>query len=523
VESEGKSWVHYPIFRVFIYGIVSVWGISLLVMLGGCAARRVGEPVGHKPVVRQIGDILEATESAGTHWGIRVETVEGELVYGYRDRIRVVPASTVKLLTTASALVLLGPDYRIPTEFLVDGYIDTGGVLQGDLVIKGYGDPALAALDQLETVRLADQWSDTLRQRGLDSIAGEIWGDGMAVDPRGSRRPWEKDDLFHTYGAKVSALSIAENSVRVCVTPSGEWCDTSIISYWPASAPVRLHNNVKTAPIAHFGIVSAEPAFGDPYESWRIMGVVSNLEKPIYQSIPLERPEALFLAVAAEGLNGKGINVSGGIGGFRNPKTQVSYNGNRFPSRCYAYPYRRDTLYVHWSPPLSDIIKGINSPSHNLGAEILIRHMGWRKGGRGEFRKGKAVACRWMASAGLDTTVIAWIDGSGLSRRNLLSPDWVVQLLQVMAHHPYAEDFHESLAVMGQRGTLECRSADTPLAGNIWAKTGTMSGLSCISGYMQTKRRTRLVFSIMVNGSTEYLGHLLNAQDQILAVLYQSI
>jgi D-alanyl-D-alanine carboxypeptidase/D-alanyl-D-alanine-endopeptidase (penicillin-binding protein 4) len=497
-------------------------------MFGGCTKARLPEPAALDPLRQKIDAILDAPGLAGTHWGIRVENDQGDVLFRQDDDIRVVPASTVKLLTTSSALVLMGPDYRIPTEFVAIGYIDTAGTLQGDLVITGYGDPSLAALNRQGAICLARQWADTLRQLGLRAINGSIWGDAMAIRSKDSRSSWEVDDLSHTYGANVSALSLAENSLQICVTPPTDcpnrqiWMDTANVRCWPSSTPIRLKNNVITLPIAHLGWVFAESAPGDTFESVILNGEISGVERPIYQTMPLRNPEPLFLAVVAEALDHEGIPVSGGIGGYVSPGNISVFRGSYYPGH-YIGAQHQDTLFVYWSPPMSEIIKIINTQSHNLGAELLIRHLGWRKNTVGNFRVGKTAACNWMSGAGLDVNDISWVDGCGLARRNLMSPHWIVQLLQVMAHHPYADYFRSSLAVMGQSGTLESRAWGDPIEGNVLAKTGTMSGVSNICGYIQTLHGSRLVFAIMANGTTQSVSSLRKAQDRILNVLFDML
>jgi len=392
---------------------------SVLLFLGGCTAGRIQESAAPKSFAHELESILAAQDLSGTHWGICIENDQGELLYQKHSDIRAVPASTIKLLTTASALVLLGPDYQIPTEFVTIGYIDTAGILQGDLVIKGYGDPSLAALDQLEAIEIADQWADTLRQLGLSGITGSVWGDAMAIRSLDSRMSWEVDDLYHPYGANVSALSLAENSLRICVTPSENcmdlqiWMDSANVNYWPASTPINLKNNVMTLPIAHLGRVYVEPMYGDTYESVVVKGEVSPFERPIYQSIPLRHPESMFLAIVTEGLISSGIEVPGGIGGYVGVDNEAIFNGDYYPGHYFGAKHR-DTLFVHWSPPLSEMITFINTESHNLGAELLIRHIGWKENTVGNFRVGKRVACQWLTSAGLDVYEITWMDGSGL-------------------------------------------------------------------------------------------------------------
>jgi len=509
--------------RIFRTSIFGMWWLLTLVLSGGCATSRIQKPAAPDPLILQIRNVLESRELKGTHWGIHVETDQGELLLDFNGEIRTIPASTMKLLTTASALVLLGPDYRIPTEFLADGATDSNGVLHGDLIIKGYGDPSLAALSQSEAIKLADQWSDSLKHLGLTSVDGCMWGDGTALDPTGCQMSWEVEDQYYIYGANVSALSIADNSLRISILPSQEQWSPAVVRSWPSSIPIHLTNHVTTSPLAHAGSISVTPSGDDSVESWSLKGEIAPLQRPVNRTIPLRQPESLFLAVTAEGFRVGNIKLADGIGGFINPETRVSYRGIQFPSRDHTGSRNRDTLYVHWSPPLCEIIRLINTESHNLGAELLIRHLGWATTGRGTLKDGRSAASWWLASAGLDTTDISWVDGSGLARRNLLSPRWVVQLLRVMAHHPYTEEFRTSLAVMGETGTLRGRGHENGLSGRVWAKTGSMSGVSNISGYMITRNGNRVVFSIMANGTNKSIHVLQRAQDRILNILFELV
>ena len=277
-----------------------------------------------------------------------------------------------------------------------------------------------------------------------------------------------------------------------------------------------------TLPIAHLGWVSAEPMYGEPYESVVVNGEVSFHEQSIDLSTPLQHPEALFLAVTTEGLISGGITVSGGIGGYVTSDKVSIFQGDDYPGHHLGAEHR-NTLYVYWSPPLCQIIQYINTESHNLGAELLIRYLGWKINNVGNFHEGKRAVDEWLTTVGINPYDITWVDGSGLARRNLMSPRWVVQLLQVMAQHPYSPYFYESLAIMGETGTLKNRGINTAIAEQVHAKTGTMSGVSNISGYLQTKKGHRLVFSIMSNGTTQYLKQIQETQEQILKILYDAL
>ena len=514
---------HGFLYQTLSIGIILLLGILTFAVTAWGVSALPNEPKEQNSLAQQIDKILKAQSVSKTQWGIYIESDLGEVLYQYHGGNALIPASVTKLLTTASAMALLGPNYCIPTEFLMAGVLDSLGTLHGDLVVKGYGDPSLAALEQWDAIQLTEQWSDTLMKLGLKSITGSIWGDGMATDPEGCRDSWDNEDLSNIYGAEVSALSLANNSLRVSILPTSRSGNYPEIHRWPTSVPILFDNRILTA--HRGGSVNISPMLNhlNGVEFLLLEGTMSSSSSPVNRTVPLEQPAPLFLAAIMDGFNAKGIKSSGGIGGWRSPVVSVNYTIPVSNSGPVNFPKASDTLYVHWSPPLCEIIEFINTQSHNLGAELLIRHLGWRITGSGGFRSGEKAALRWITAAGLDTSGMNWVDGCGLARSNLMTSKFIVQMLQVMNHSPWADDFRNSLAVMGQTGTLRGRGGNNGLVGQVWAKTGSMSGVRNIAGYMKTRTGKQVVFCIMANSTTRSSARLRYTQDQILNILYESL
>jgi D-alanyl-D-alanine carboxypeptidase/D-alanyl-D-alanine-endopeptidase (penicillin-binding protein 4) len=514
---------YHLIFRKSTIGIAILLTTLVFVVSSWSASSLPNEPKEQNSLAQQIDKILKAQAVSKTQWGIYVESDLGEVLYQHHGETTLIPASVTKLVTTASAMALLGPNYRIPTEFLMSGILDGQGILQGDLVVKGYGDPSLAALEQWDAIQLTEQWSDTLKKLGLKSITGSLWGDGMATNPEGCRDSWDEEDLVNPYGAEVCALSLADNSLRISVLPPARYGLSAEIQSWPSSIPVLFDNRILTAAKSASINVSPIIDYQSGKESLLLEGTITPGSKMISQTVPLEQPTPLFLAAIMDGFKAKGITSLGGIGGWRSPNTQIDYKVPIINNDQENFPKASNTLFVHWSPPLCKIIEFINTESHNLGAELLIRHLGWKVTGNGVFQAGEKAALRWITAAGLDTCGMNWVDGSGLARINQMTPQFIVQMLQVMNHSPWADDFRNSLAVMGKTGTLRGRGTGNGLVGQVWAKTGSMSGVRNIAGYMKTRTGKQVVFCIMANSTTRSSARLRYTEDQILNLLYESL
>ncbi|MBI4469916.1 MAG: D-alanyl-D-alanine carboxypeptidase/D-alanyl-D-alanine-endopeptidase [Acidobacteria bacterium] len=477
---------------------------------GRRASRRGPSRVRGVPALRRyLGSLVRRKEFARTRWGILIESLDRPRVLFEHNRHQLfIPASNTKLYTTATALARLGPDYRARTSIYAMAPIDGGGAVQGDLVCYGRGAVDLHAEPRADEKKgsfalLAEQlWDAGVREVQGDLVADEsyFFGPRLGVG-------WEWDDLQWPDGAEVSALSTDVNVIRISITPgeSPSAPATAVVS--PANSMVQLTNRVTTS--------SADRSPG--------LGLYRGLENnrfELWGTVPMEGPPAQLRAAVHDpallagdllsaAMRARGIILKGKL-------VRLSASDRQQPVRDATAG--RELAYLE-SASLSDVIRGINKPSQNLQAELLLRTLGRVYRGEGSDRMGLDVVLDFLREIGAPVDSIMLRDGSGLSRQNLITPSTTVALLRHMDQHPYRKFFIDSLPVAGVDGTLKNRMAATRAQQNVRAKTGTLAYTSCLSGYVICRSGERLVFSIMVNDQTAALSAVTGAVDEICAVL----
>ncbi|MCT7995659.1 D-alanyl-D-alanine carboxypeptidase/D-alanyl-D-alanine endopeptidase [Laspinema olomoucense] len=447
-----------------------------------------------------IAGIINRPELRRARWGILVETLEGggdRTLYRRDSEQFFIPASNAKLLTSAAALHHLGPDFRIRTSVY-------GSNLTGDRIdsvrIVGRGDPTIGKT-QLEAI------AQQLQQQGIGQI-GEIIGEdgyfiGSPVHPN-----WEWEDVQAGYGAPVNSLIFNQNSVDFTLTPQGlgqplslTWANPTEQTRWQVEnrsrtvstdAPEFLEvGRELTRPIVR---VSGQLHVGSPAEE---------------VSISVVEPAQNFLGYFRQALNGVGITT-----------------GREIVSDQFRNMPNQQELAAIVSPPLSEMTVEVLQKSNNLYTEVMLRSLGANPQGKGnnplpeETREaGLQVLKAALTDLGVDPTSYDLVDASGLSRRNLVSPQSLVQTLRGMADSPYFDIYREALPLAGVSGTLRTRFRNTPAAQTVRAKTGTLTGVSALSGYVPNSEYNTLLFSIVVNQSDQSSAILRTAIDEIVVLL----
>ncbi|WP_414546006.1 D-alanyl-D-alanine carboxypeptidase/D-alanyl-D-alanine-endopeptidase [Nostoc sp. CCY0012] len=421
-------------------------------------------------------------------WGILVKNLASEQVLYNRDAQKYfTPASTTKLLTTAAALEQLGGNFRIRTSVYQDG--------DGVLRVVGRGDPSLK-VPQLQV--LAQQ----LRQQGISQvnelIADDSYFQGEIVHPS-----WEWEDLAAYYGAPVNSLIVNENASLLSITPQTVGNPLQIRWNEPFEAyQWRVENNSVTAQKDEPGFVAVSRDLKGPV--LQIQGQMAVNSTPNIRAIAVFDPVQNFLRHFRQTLVREGITVeqtSNGTGGQN----------------------ERELAAVE-SPPLSELLVETNINSNNLYAEALLRALAIKqpiKNNQTTADAGLEVVKATLTQLGVDPTSYRLVDGSGLSRKNFISPEALVQTLQAMAKSPQAEIFRASLPVAGVSGTLKNRLLDTSAVGNVQAKTGTMTGVVSLSGYVNAPNYEPLAFSMVVNHSEQPASVVRQAMDEIVFLLTQ--
>ncbi len=469
--------------------------LSLLVAAPLASGRELAPAALKKAVDR----ILDRPQFEPLFWAAEIRSGKtGQVLYERNARKNMTPASTMKLVTTAAALDVLGPEYRMRTTLETSAPIDGQGRLLGDLYLVGRGDPVLARKDPDGRTGF-DVLADALIAAGVSRIQGRLVGDESLLR---DRRPedWEWADLVWCYGAEVSALSWNDACATLSVLPGSRVGDPAVVDRVPASAYYSVVSSVTTA----LAGVESDLTLVRPLGSSRIElsgtyplgGARDDLE------VALEDPARYATTVFAELLRTRGIEVTGEITTTATP----------------APPGAR-VLASRESPPLRELVKGVNKPSNNLHAEILRRLLGVAGRGEGSLEKSREVVADFAQRLGVPGLVAALEDGSGLSRTDMLRPHDLVDLLVAMESHPQAAVFRDSLPTAGVDGTLERRLRGTPAEGRVQAKTGTLKQANALAGYVTSRAGDRYVFSIVANHNTLKGRDTTAAIDEIVTLL----
>lgn len=396
-------------------------------------------------------------------------------IQSYRAANSVIPASTMKLVTTAAALEILGADYQFKTTLEIDGNISKDSVLNGNLYIYGSGDPTLGS-SKLGNSHFLVDWVAAIRKQGIKEIKGNIIADASAYDTEGVNPKWLWEDMGNYYAAGAYGIAYKDNTFEMELKSGAVGTTPEILRITPNIPELTFKNYLKSTTIqgdsAYF--------YGAPFEN----------NRSIYGEIPAKRPSFTIKGdiprpglVLARDLAWK--LKSGGI----------SVNGKAMDE---APEGKRTVIYTHKSPFLSEIIKEINMTSNNFYVEQLFRHLSLQRGKMATTRDAINIIRNFWQSKGLPVNELFQYDGSGLSPVNAVSSNFFVSLLSYMDKSKNSTIFKASLPVSGKSGTLKNFLKETPLEGKVLAKSGSIHRVKSYAGYVNTNGK-QLAFAIIVN------------------------
>ncbi len=426
------------------------------------------------------------------HWGVLIKSLKtGKIWYEQNSKKMFMPASNEKIPTTASTLITLGPDFRFKTELLHNGTLTDSSII-GDIIVRGNGDPTLYnrfLKDPKDVFRI---WAEDLRSLGVVKITGNIIGDDNAFDDDHIGYGWSFDGLDVWYSAEVGALQFNENYVDIKIFPPKGKGDSILII---PNVNSRYFNIINNLTVIDSG--RAYFRFNRPYGTNNIYlnGTIKRGAKPFEFTPSLTNPTLFYVTVLKETFGESGITVEGN-----------ALDCDDIPG-WYSEQADLNLLAVRQSPPLKEILQGLMKRSQNMYAETMVKLLGWNENGIGTFRNGKRVVERVLKGFGIDPDTYAYMDGSGLSRYNYISPEQLVKILEGMYNSEYKDVWIDLLPIAGVDGTLRNRMKGTKAEGNVRAKTGTISNVRGLSGYVTTADGEELVFSFLVN------GHLVSTKD----------
>ncbi len=452
-----------------------------------------------------LDGILSAPEIGNAHVGISVLSIEnGEYFYRKNDVRNFIPASTQKIFTTSTALDFLGKDFRFITRWYLDGDIMPSGEFIGNIIVRGAGDPSMSQFFYPEPLDILTEAAVKLDSLGIRVVRGNIIADDSYFDDAVYGTGWQIDDVPYSYSAQISALSINDNSIDILAVPGQSMGEPAKIRIVPENSYIRVVNNVTTAD-------AAEPTIIVPYREQsenmielrgKIPVQLKGGAEPFHINTTVNNPPLFFLHLFKQALEKYGIRVRGSLISVDDWNERITYSDMQ-------------TFYEHISPPLSDIVAVINKFSHNLGAEMLLKTIGKESSGIGSAAKGIEVVKRYAIRQGIAAESFTMVDGSGLSRLNLLSPRAECGLLSGVYRSPNKEEFWLSFPVPMAQGTLRNRMLHTRAEKYTRAKTGSMNNVSGIAGYIITRDGEPLAFSILVNGFTVPAALVENIQDLV--------
>jgi D-alanyl-D-alanine carboxypeptidase/D-alanyl-D-alanine-endopeptidase (penicillin-binding protein 4) len=434
-----------------------------------------------------IDTLLDRPGHRYGHWGIVVESLaRSDRLYERDPRTLLVPASTLKLVTVAVAGEAVGWDYRFETQLLATGPI-VNGVLKGDLLIVGSGDPSLLGPPGTDLMSpatpISTPWVDALRQRGVTRIDGRVIADDDSADEPRAGFAWSWDDLGFAYGALAGALNVAENVTTLAVSPGNAVGLPTIVEPLPGGANLPVVNHSTTA--LPGGKPTLWPEFRPGDGALAIHGTIPAGAGPVKVVAAVGNPTLWFARVVRHDLLKAGIDVTG-------PPS----DGDEVPivpSRLGA-----TLLHAHLSPPLSDVVKPLMKDSLNLYAETVLWLATGREGPRSTGAALDAARLR-LQQWGIPPEGIQIVDGSGLSRRDVLSAETLITILRRFYDPAGASPWMQSFPIAGRDGSLEKRMIGTAAEGNALAKTGSMSNIRTLAGYVKTADGEPLAFAILAN------------------------
>jgi len=475
----------------------------------------------------RISEVLRKPELGSAMVGIKVASLgTGRVLFAENANKLLRPASNMKIYTVAAALDRLSPDYRFVTSVYAPATPDGDGVVKGDLIIYGRGDPSFAArFNHGDYFKGLNDLAERIAAAGVKRVKGDLVGDESYFTGPRYGSGWEWEDLQWWYGAEVSALTVNDNALDLSVKPGPEIGRPAVIVTGPPDPLLRISNRVTTTAKSSRRDLNVDRDLGQ--NTMTISGSIALDDKGYTAGIGISDPAQLFVYLLRDALARKGVTLTGKSrtvdersGGSVVPKGLLAM-GSITPGHPAAVE-----LVSFQSPPLSLIAAQTLKPSQNLYTELILRTLGTMPSremstttSRTSEGAGLEVVKSFLNWAGLNPNSLVLSDGSGLSRNDMVTAEATVQLLTYMHRHRYASAFRDALPIAGVDGTLKNRFKGTAAENNLRAKTGTLSSATSLSGYVRDAAGEELVFSIMVNNYPEDADVRANCIDPIAILL----
>ena len=452
---------------------------------------------------QDLRSIIESAPNQEALWSVTVRDNEGTIIESWNPQSLIVPASNQKLYTTAAVLNGLSSDFRYTTNIYGDGVL-VDSVWEGNLVIKGSGDPSISGVMYDDNrYCVFSKLTKQLRELGIREINGSLIADVSYFNSEVYPKGWDWDDLSFYYGVEIAPLSFNNNAVDLIVLANGEIGEKPEISWFPANTNYVTFLNYQT--ITGPGTKYDEFYRREMGENRIILG--SKLPKGYIEeeSLSIREASMFFLQSFKIFLNDSGIKTPGSYM-VQDPNPDIQ---------------NLKVIASHTSEPLSKLVEWTNKESDNFYAEMLLKTLDAEKTKEpGSFEFGVKAVRDFLGGMELDTTYVIMKDGSGMATGNFTKTSILSEFLVKMQHHPEFGAFFKSMSNAGIDGTLAHRMKGTPLYNNFKGKSGYVSGARTLSGYFTTASGGTLVVSMAANNYIGKVKPIDTVHEQILQYLY---
>lgn len=426
----------------------------------------------------------------------------GDTIDAYRSHSVVPPASTIKLLTTATAMELWGGNYRIETPITYSGYI-RDGILYGDLYIEGRGDPTFGSR-HIGSRAFLYHWSRKVREAGIRHITGAVIADVSYFDGDALNPAWLWEDAGNYYAPGIFALSYLDNTMNIVLRSGAVGTIAEVLNTTPAVPEIEFENHIRCTHISYDGAF----VHGVPYSNRRyLVGSVPANRQTFGVMGDLPNPALVLARDFTSVLKAGGVRVNGAA-------SYMAEAGLRTDVR--------KELFVHESEPLLDIIAHTNHKSDNLYAEMLFRRFGAQYSIPCTIHNSSDFIREYWRNRGVSLYTARILDGCGLAPQDAVSPAQFVQLLRYMYGSRNRDMFVHSLPCSGESGTLHSFLAGSPLHGRVCAKSGTIAGTKNYAGYIFLPDGRVWVFAVMVNSANAKPKVIQQVIEQYLVDVYKA-